>query len=139
MRPAVLSTADEKYDTDIVIAGGGLSGLSAALTAAESGVKAIVLEKMHFLGGAGLFPEGSLGIGTRFQMENGIRTTTDKVFAKAMEFHHWRCNASVIRTLLNESGKTIDWIVDHGVEIKGIRTMFPPEKSLQVWHIFKGS
>ena len=85
MKSPILSAADEKYDTDIVIAGGGLSGLSAALTAAESGVKAIVLEKMHFLGGAGLFPEGSLGIGTRFQKENGIRTTTDEVFAKAAE------------------------------------------------------
>jgi len=116
IKSPVLFAANQKYDTDIVIAGGGLSGLSAALTAAESGVKAIVLEKMHFLGGAGLFPEGSLGIGTRYQKENGIQTTTDKVFAKVMEFHHWRCNASVIRTLLNESGNTIDWLTDHGVK-----------------------
>jgi fumarate reductase flavoprotein subunit len=139
MKPTDSPEVDRKYHTDIIIAGGGLSGLSAALTAAESGVNAVVLEKMQFLGGAGLFPEGSLGIGTRFQKENGIETTTDKVFAKAMEFHHWRCNASVIRTLLNESGKTIDWLEDHGVEIEGIRTMFQPEKSLQIWHIFKGS
>jgi fumarate reductase flavoprotein subunit len=139
MTSPVSTAAEQTYDADIVIAGGGLSGLSAALTAAESGAKAVVLEKMHFLGGAGLFPEGSLGIGTRFQKAHGIGPTTDKVFTKVMEFHHWRCNASVIRTLLNESGKTIDWLMDHGVEIKGIGTMFPPEKSLQVWHIFKGS
>ena len=139
MESPILTAAGEKYDTDIAIAGGGLSGLSAALTAVELGLKTVVLEKMHFLGGAGLFPEGSLGIGTRFQKENGIKTTTADVFAKVMEFHHWRCNASVIRTLLNESGKTIDWLTDYGVEIKGIRTMFPPEKSLHVWHIFKGS
>ncbi|HOW55666.1 MAG TPA: FAD-dependent oxidoreductase [Syntrophorhabdaceae bacterium] len=130
--------ADRGHEADIVIAGGGLSGLSAALTAAENGVKAIVLEKMPFPGGAGLFPEGSLGIGTRYQKENGIRTTTDQVFARVMEFHHWRCNAPVIRTLLDESGATIDWLEDHGIRIKGIRTMFPPEKSLQVWHIFEG-
>ena len=138
IKSMVLPEEEQKYETDIVIAGGGLSGLSAALTATENGVKTIVLEKMHFLGGAGLFPEGSLGIGTRFQKENGIQITTDKVFAKVMEFHHWRCNASVIRALLNESGETIDWLLDHGVEIEGIRTLFPPEKSLQVWHIFKG-
>ena len=139
MKSPVLPATDQKYDVDIVIVGGGLSGLSAALTAVENGVRAIVLEKMHFLGGAGLFPEGSLGIGTRYQKENGIQTTIDEVFAKVMEFHHWRCNASVIRTLLNESGKTIDWLTDHGIKITGIRTMFPPEKSLQVWHIFEGS
>jgi fumarate reductase flavoprotein subunit len=139
MESPKLAAAGEKYDADIVIAGGGLSGLSAALSAAESGVNAIVLEKMGFLGGAGLFPEGSLGIGTWYQRKNGIQTTTADVFAKVMEFHHWRCNASVIRTLLNESGRTIDWLTDYGVKIKGIRTMFPPEKSLQVWHIFEGS
>jgi len=138
VKPAVLHEEEQKYETDIVIAGGGLSGLSAALAAAENGVKVIVLEKMHFLGGAGLFPEGTLGIGTRFQKENGIKITTDKVFAKVMEFHHWRCNAAVIRTLLNESGKTIEWLMDHGVKINGVKTLFPPEKSLQVWHIFKG-
>lgn len=128
----------ESYEADIVIVGGGLSGLSAALTASQNGLKAIVLEKMHFLGGAGLFPEGTLGIGTRYQKANGIEITTDKVFSKVMEFHHWRCNAAVIRTLLNRSGETIDWLTDNGVEIQGIRTLFPPEKSLQVWHIIEG-
>lgn len=82
MKSSVLSAADQKYDVDIVIAGGGLSGLSAALTAAENGVKAIILEKLPFPGGAGIFPEGSLGIGTRYQKEKGITTTTDQVFAK---------------------------------------------------------
>ena len=139
MNVTALPDSNGNYETDIVIAGGGLSGLSAALTASEYGIDTIVLEKMHFLGGAGLFPEGSLGIGTRFQKEKGIKTTTAEVFAKAMEFHHWRCNAAVIRTLLNESGKTIDWLENHGVEIKAINTMFPPEKSLHVWHLFKGS
>jgi len=139
MKLPQLSEADPKYDTDIVIVGGGLSGLAAGLTAAESGVRAIILEKLHFLGGCGLFPEGSLGIGTRFQKDTGIMTTTDQVFARVMEFHHWRCNAAVIRTLLDASGKTIDWLTDQGVEIESIQTMFPPEKSLQTWHIFKGS
>lgn len=137
-RQSASSAARKHYNTDIVIVGGGLSGLSAALTAAENGAKAIVLEKLSFVGGAGLFPEGSLGIGTRYQKENGITTTTDQVFAKVMEFHHWRCNASVIRTLLNESGRTIDWLTDCGVKIEYIRTMFPPEKSLYLWHIFEG-
>lgn len=124
--------------TEIAIIGGGLSGLAAALTAAEAGITAIVLEKMGFLGGAGLFPEGSLGIGTRYQKQQGIQTTVDEVFARVMDFHHWRCNAAAIRTLLDASADTIDWLEDQGVEIEGIRTMFPPEKSLYTWHIFKG-
>jgi fumarate reductase flavoprotein subunit len=129
---------DQTFNTDIAIVGAGLSGLAAALTAAEGGIGAIVLEKLPFVGGAGLFPEGSLGIGTRYQKENGIKTTVDQVFAKVMEFHHWRCNAAAIRVLLDESGRMIDWLTDYGAVIKNIRTMFPPEKSLHVWHIFEG-
>ncbi len=133
-----MNKKSQTHHVDVVIAGGGLSGLSAALAAAEGGLKAILLEKMPFVGGAGLFPEGSLGIETRYQKENGITTTVDQVFSKVMEFHHWRCNAPVIRALLNESGPMIDRLTDLGMTIKNIRTMFPPEKSLHVWHIFEG-
>jgi fumarate reductase flavoprotein subunit len=123
---------------DIIIAGAGLSGLAAALTAIEHGLTVTVLEKMKFIGGAGLFPEGSLGTGSGYQKKKGIETTVDDLFSRVMEFHHWRCNAQVIRELLNESGRTIDWLMENGVRIEGIKTLFPPEKSLNVWHIFKG-
>ena len=53
MKSSSMTAEDQNYDVDIAIVGGGLSGLSAALTAAESGAKAIVLEKLSFLGGAG--------------------------------------------------------------------------------------
>ncbi|MBN1907967.1 MAG: FAD-binding protein [Deltaproteobacteria bacterium] len=129
---------NEFIKSDIVIAGAGLSGLSAALTAIENGLTVTLLEKMNFTGGAGLLPEGSLGIGSGYQKKKGIETTVNDVFLRVMEFHHWRCNAPVIRTLLSESGRTIDWLMEKGVRIEGIKTLFPPEKSLNVWHIFKG-
>ena len=132
------SCTNQTSNVDIAISGGGLSGLSAALFAVEHGLKVILCEKMPFAGGAGLFPEGSLGIGTRYQKENGIKTTVDQVFSRVMEFHHWRCNAPAIRALLNESGTMIDWLTDLGMTVKNIRTMFPPEKSLYVWHILEG-
>ncbi len=128
----------EITDRDILIAGAGLSGLAAALTALENGLTVTVLEKMNYIGGAGLFPEGSLGIGSGYQKKKGIETKVNDVFMRVMEFHHWRCNAPVIRELLDESGKTIDWLMENGVRIEGIKTLFPPEKSLNVWHIFKG-
>ena len=42
-------------DTDIVIIGSGASGLTAAVTAAEEGVRVIVLEKQRSLGGTSNF------------------------------------------------------------------------------------
>lgn len=128
----------EVLETDIVIVGGGLSGLSAGLTAVEKGAKAVVFEKLPGVGGAGNFPEGSLGVGTRYLKSRGKYKTVEEVFAKGIEFHHWRINASALRTLIAESGKTIDWVEDHGITFRGIRTMYPPEKSLGVWHLYTG-
>ena len=62
---ALPAWADKTYDADLVIVGGGLAGLCAAYAAVRKGVKPIVLEKLQFLGGAGLFPEGSLGVNPR--------------------------------------------------------------------------
>ncbi len=130
--------ATQVYETDLVIVGGGLSGLAAAQSAVDQGVKPIVLEKEAALGGGGNFPEGSLGVGTRYQKANGINTTVDQVLTAALQFHHYRADPHVLRVLIEESGKTIDWVMDKGAEMRGIRTMYPKDESLMTWHLFKG-
>lgn len=99
--------AVKKSKADLVIVGGGLAGLAAAYAAVRKGVKPIVIEKLKFLGGAGLFPEGSLGVGTRYQKEHGIHTTVQQVLNAALEYHHYRCDASVLsRSLTRRSSFT---------------------------------
>lgn len=63
----LVKAAVKEEKADLVIVGGGLGGLAAAYAAVRKGVKPIVIEKLKFLGGAGLFPEGSLGVNTRYQ------------------------------------------------------------------------
>jgi fumarate reductase flavoprotein subunit len=137
---AVAAEKAVNLDADVVIVGGGLSGLSAGLTAVEHGVKKVVIfEKLPGVGGAGSYPEGSLGLGTRYQKENNLPyKSVDEAFAKATEFNHWRLHASLVRTLLASSAKTIDWVQDHGITFRGIRTVYPPEKSLGTWHLYNG-
>ena len=122
--PAAVQAAVVEKTTDIVIVGGGLAGLAAAHAAVKRGVKPIVLEKLAFLGGAGLFPEGSLGVGTRYQKEHGIHTTVQQVLDAALQFHHYRADPAVLRVLIEESAKTIDEIQDMGIGFRGIRTMY---------------
>lgn len=50
-------------DFDIVCVGSGLGGLTAALTAAEHGARAIVLEKYELLGGVSALSSGQLWLG----------------------------------------------------------------------------
>lgn len=133
---AFAAVREEKFD--LVIVGGGLGGLAAANAAVNKGCKPLVLEKLDFLGGAGLFPEGSLGIGTRYQKEHGIKTTVQQALNAALQFHHYRCDPAVLRVLFEESARTIDEIMDMGIELRGIRTMYPQNESLNCWHLFKG-
>lgn len=130
--------AVQKKEIDLVIVGGGLGGLAAANAAVNKGVKPLVLEKLQFLGGAGLFPEGSLGVNTRYQKEHGIKTTVQQVLDAALQYHHYRCDPAVLRVLIEESQRTIDEIQDMGVEFRGIRTMYDKSESLMTWHLFKG-
>lgn len=48
--------ATQVYETDLVIIGGGLSGLAAAQSAVDQGAKPIVLEKEAALGGGRKLP-----------------------------------------------------------------------------------
>lgn len=133
---AMAAVKNEK--ADIVIIGGGLAGLAAANALVKKGVKPIVLEKLPFLGGAGLFPEGSLGVNTRYQKEHGIKTTVQQVLDAGLQYHHFRADPAVLRVLIEGSKDTIDEIADMGIEFRGIRTMYGPEESLMTWHLFKG-
>lgn len=128
-KPAALAAVQQK-NVDLIIIGGGLAGLAAANAAVNKGVKPLVLEKLQFLGGAGLFPEGSLGVNTRYQKEHGIKTTVQQVLDAALQYHHFRCDPAVLRVLIEESERTINEIQDMSVEFRGIRTMYGPEESL---------
>ena len=56
-------------DFDVVCVGSGLGGLSAALTAAERGTRAIVLEKFELLGGVSALSSGQLWVGPNHLQE----------------------------------------------------------------------
>ncbi|MGI6215255.1 MAG: FAD-dependent oxidoreductase [Christensenellales bacterium] len=51
---------DGEYSYDVVIAGGGLAGLMAALEAAQKGVSVALVEKTGVLGGTSIFASGNL-------------------------------------------------------------------------------
>ena len=54
------AAAAEALEADVVIAGAGFAGLSAAVTAARTGAKTVVLEKRAYAGGDGILSVGIL-------------------------------------------------------------------------------
>ena len=104
-------------ETDIVVIGSGVSGLVAALTAAEAGARAIVFEKLRSLGGTSNFFKGTFAVESRQQKERYITYDRDEAFREIIEYGHWRNNPRLVRAIVDESASTLTWLEEQGVEI----------------------
>lgn len=124
-----------ELETDVVVIGGGASGLAAAISAAEGGAKVIVLEKANTTGGCANMAMGLLGVETKPQKELLVDITREKAFAKFMDYTHWRADAKLVKKYIDLSASTIDWLMDMGVEIAVPSKYFPGSEA--TWHIIK--
>jgi fumarate reductase flavoprotein subunit len=120
---------------DIVVIAGGTAGLAAAVAAAEKGASVLVLEKNATTGGTGNMGMGPLGVESRIQKQKLIGPTKDEAFKAFMDYIHWRGDARLVRTYLNKSGDTIDWLQDMGVQFWDVAAYF--RGGNQTWHIVK--
>lgn len=106
------------YDFDVVVVGGGIAGLCAALTAREDGASVMLAEKA---------PQAERGGNTRFadaQMrfpheadEYGARTyTEEEMIDDMMRISRGRANRELIETLVRNARNTVDWLTELGIE-----------------------
>jgi fumarate reductase flavoprotein subunit len=110
--------AAKTLDKDVVVIGLGGSGMAAALSAAESGLNVLAIEKAGKYGGTTCVTSESLAINPqRFKDEmNGGADFVDS--AELMDDWYQRTHGDAKRELLDlffaESGNTIDWLnYDH--------------------------
>ncbi|MGI5971861.1 MAG: FAD-dependent oxidoreductase [Oscillospiraceae bacterium] len=102
---------------ELCIVGAAGAGMSAAITAAQHGVKNIlVLEKMKNPGGCTVMSAGMMGFNTPAQRRFGVHFDVDEEFQKLMRVHNWRSDAKLVRKWLNESGENFEWLEDLGLE-----------------------
>lgn len=113
----------KKIETDVIVVAGGLSGLAAAIAAAENGVRVTVFEKSNTTGGAANMGMGPLGVGSSIQKAHMVSLTPGEAFRKHMYFTHYRVDARMVRDYYFKSGDTIDWLMDMGVEF------YPPQRA----------
>lgn len=121
-------------ECDILVVGSGTAGMCAAVKSAELGKTVILAEKNKTLGGASGFTEGLFAVESDFQKEQGITTTADEIFAACMDYHHWAASGPVLRSFIDNSGETINWLMAHGVKIVRVIAL---GASAQVWHAYE--
>ena len=121
-----------KLETDVAIIGAGPAGLSAALRAAELGLKVCLFEKKNATGGARNGGMGPFGAGTHIQAKYGIKNCTTKdAFNYLTEFNHWKIDARLASEYINSTAFTVKWLEDQGAifgtindSSEGVRTRY---------------
>ena len=126
--------SDIPSQADVVVIGSGVSGLTAALSAAEAEKKVIIFEKLKSLGGTSNFFKGTFAVESRYQKERYITFGKDEAFRDIVEYSHWRANPRLVRAIINES--TIDWLEEQGVEFIELTINMP--KAPETYHLVKG-
>lgn len=114
--PEVLDVADVTFDveTDVLVAGGGGTGLVAALAAAgRTDGTVTVLEKSHRLGGNTSLSTGMIpAAGTRFQREAGIDEAPTDMARDILEKNDYEADEELVHHLCSESKHLVHWLVD---------------------------
>jgi fumarate reductase flavoprotein subunit len=106
----------ETLQTGIVIIGGGGSGLAAAVAAAEKGADVLLLEKRRTAGGNASNAGGIFAAESCAQDRLGIDSGKDENFKAAMSHSHWKTDPKIIRTFIDKSGDTIQWLEEKGLK-----------------------
>jgi fumarate reductase flavoprotein subunit len=123
-------------EIDVVVIGSGVSGLAAAVTAAAGGAKVIVFEKERSLGGTSNFFDGLFAVESNMQRDRYITYSRDQAFKNMMEYSHWRANPRLVRAFVDESGSTISWLQEKGVEFIDATINMPDAP--RTYHVVKG-
>jgi succinate dehydrogenase/fumarate reductase flavoprotein subunit len=109
---------------DVIVVGGGGSGLATAVSAAQNGASVIVFEKRPELGGTTGIAIGSFTANrTVYQRKEGIEDNPDNHEKDAGLFGpleiQARNNSRMRRFLLEHSADSLDWLMEMGMSFYG--------------------
>ena len=111
-------------EADVVVIALGLSGLAAAIAAAEQGLSVIGFEKGNTTGGAANMGMGPFAVESRPQKEAQVPLTREEAYKMHMEFSHYKADARLVHDYYWKSADTIDWLMDMGVRFE-VSRYFP--------------
>ena len=98
-----------EYTTDVVVVGGGMSGLSAAVQASELGAGVMLLEANDFMGGNGNGTEGVFAAKSKYQTDMDPIEFSDIVTIENSSVNY-RLNTLFWKDLYFNSADNIQWL-----------------------------
>lgn len=120
---AEIARTQAEESSDVLVIGGGIAGLTSALSAAENGASVILIDKMPALGGTTAMAGGYL-IAVGSQLYAGEQLDFDNIDSMMA---YWDMRQSYsgaqsgypdearVRSVLAETGATVDWLGANGI------------------------
>ena len=112
---AVVRAGNQVFDFEVpvVVVGAGAAGLTAALAARDAGEDVLLLERdSHPRGSTSMSQGYACAAGTKIQREQGIDDNPEKFLADIMARTKGTADPVVARTVVDNAGPTIDWLVE---------------------------
>ena len=127
---------------DVLVLGGGGTGLAAAISAADQGAKVLVAEKTNRLGGTTALSIGSItACCTSYQRRQGIADSPEAFCEDLVKFNSELDkyeNPELRWVLAQESGKTLEWLRGFGFEFFG-PSLEPPHRVARMHNVIPNS
>jgi urocanate reductase len=130
---------------DIIIVGAGVSGLSAAVEAAEQGSSVIAIDMNYDIGGHGIMSGGQLhlGGGNEHQKAANVKDSPDSVFKDWTRHDHHAARYSdrdLVRVFADWNVDTYGWLLKQGVKYEpgmqqSAASTVPRQFRTVEWHI----
>lgn len=114
---AAMQGEDEEVSYDIVVAGAGAAGTAAALEAAQSGAKVLLIEKTASPSGASTLAGGLFAADSKQQQDANKVVSKQWLFDEYMRSSSGFMNTRLVRAIIEESGATADWLQENGCKL----------------------
>ena len=107
------------YDTDIVVIGAGMAGLTAAIQAADNGASVIICEMQEVYSSSTSRSVGEVvGANTLLQKENGIEDTTEAFYNDIYSLYQDEptLDTTLLHKICDDSTELNEFLIENGVE-----------------------
>lgn len=105
--------AERREEAGLIVVGGSIAGLVAAISAADHGHRVVILERSKDLGGlAGTWSESIAAGGTRFQRVADVVDSADRLRAEIEATVPDHGSGDLVGALVGQAAALVEWLAD---------------------------
>ncbi len=112
------ASGKKTVDVDVAVVGAGGAGVAAALAARQHGASVALIEKTISPLGASTFAGGMFAGDSQQQKEKDAVVSKKWLYDEYMDASQGYMNSILVRRIIDESGKTVDWLNENGAIMK---------------------